>query len=421
MIPLKKQKPAKSSPAGLCHRLNLPGKGYRHPWRRSSPKKSSGALLSALTTFVLACAFAAFGSSAGAFESKAKQAIVMDYTTGAIIYAKNADAPMAPASLTKIMTAYMVFEALADGTLRLDDRLSVSEKAWRKGGSKMFLEVGQDVTVDDLLRGIIIQSGNDACIVVAEALSGSEDTFATDMTNKARALGLETTVFRNASGWPDPEHASTARDVARLVYATLRDFPQYYSYYAETHFTYSGIRQMNRNPLLHSNVDGVDGLKTGHTQDSGYGLAASAKRGDRRLIMVINGLDSKSARAKEGKKLLEWAFRNFDNYHVYDAGQAIAQVPTWLSDKPQIPLVLAEDFILTLPRSTWKKAVIRLRYPSILRPPLAIDDKVGTVDIEDAEGRVIASRPLLVGDTAEPLALPARIPRLFSYLLWGTM
>ncbi|MBT7511641.1 MAG: D-alanyl-D-alanine carboxypeptidase, partial [Rhodospirillaceae bacterium] len=229
-----------------------------------------------------------FGSSAQAIETIAKSAIIIEVATGETLMAKDADAPMAPASMSKLMTLYMLFERLKDGSLSLDDTFRVSDNAWRKGGAKsgsstMFLSPRKRVKVEDLIRGIIVQSGNDACIVVAEGLSGSEAGFAVEMTERAREIGLASSTFRNATGWPDPEHRMTPRDLATLGQRLIEKFPEYYRFFKETEFTYGGIRQMNRNPLLYKEM-GADGLKTGHTQESGFGLTASAIRNGRRLV-----------------------------------------------------------------------------------------------------------------------------------------
>ena len=243
------------------------------------PKRLLSALRAAFRIVLFLSPFLfGFLPPALAIETIAKQAFLIDMTTGEVLFEKNADQPMAPASMSKMMTAYMIFERLRDGSLTLEDTFTVSENAWRKGGAKsggstMFLEPGKRVKLEDLLRGIIVQSGNDACIVVAEALASSEAAFAEEMTVRAKELGLQNTVFKNATGWPDPEHLTTAQDLALLAKRTITDFAEYYHYYAEKEFTYNTIRQINRNPLLYKNID-VDGLKTGHTVESEYGLTA---------------------------------------------------------------------------------------------------------------------------------------------------
>jgi D-alanyl-D-alanine carboxypeptidase (penicillin-binding protein 5/6) len=245
-------------------------------------------------------------SVAKAFETKAKQAILVDLTTHTVLLDKNADERMPPSSMSKLMTTYMIFDGLRNGSLELSDKLRVSEKAWRKGGSKMFVELGKQIALEDLLRGIIIQSGNDACIVVAEHLAGSEEAFANMMNEKAKEIGLVGSNFVNATGWPDPEHYMTARDLYVLALHIMAEFPQYYPFYSEKSFTYHNIKQPNRNVLLHRNL-GVDGMKTGHTQAAGYGIVVSAKNDEgRRLLLVINGMESERERADEAARLIPY-------------------------------------------------------------------------------------------------------------------
>ena len=322
---------------------------------------------------VLAALVVAPGRPAVALETIAREAILVDATTDEVLLEKNADAPMAPASMSKMMTIYMVFERLRDGRLSLDATLPVSEIAWRKGGAKsggstMFLEPGSRVRVEALLRGIVVQSGNDASIVIAEGLSGSEQAFATEMTQRGRALGLRDTTFTNATGWPDPDHLTTARDLAILARRTIRDFPDYYHYYSEKNFTFNGIRQGNRNPLLYKEM-GADGLKTGHTAASGYGLAASVGRGDRRLILILNGLPSIKARARESERLIEWGFREFGNYHLFKAGEEVTKADVWLGENATVPLVIESDLLITLPRKSRRKMKVIVTYGGRFRRP----------------------------------------------------
>ena len=234
---------------------------------------------------------------AAAVDTEAQQFILMDAGTGMVLAEKNADEPMYPASMSKIMTLYIVFEHLADGRLTMEDIFTVSKKAWRMKGSRMFVEVNSQVTVGELVRGIVVQSGNDASIVIAEGLAGSEAAFADLMNEKAAEMGLDDSYFINSTGWPDPEHLTTARDLAELCRRIIRDFPEYYPLFAEKSYTYNGIKQGNRNPLLYR-FDGADGLKTGYTQASGHGLAASAKRGEQRLVLVVNGINGVDVRAR---------------------------------------------------------------------------------------------------------------------------
>ena len=257
---------------------------------------------------------------AAAVDSEARQFILMDAGTGMTIAEKSSDEPMYPASMTKIMTLYVAFEHLADGRLTMEDTFTVSKKAWRMKGLRMFLEVNSKVTVGELLRGIAVQSGNDASIVIAEGLAGSEAAFADLMNETGAELGLDDSHFVNSTGWPDPDHITTARDVAELSRRIIVDFPEYYPLFAEKSYTYNGIKQGNRNPLLYR-FDGADGLKTGYTEASGHGLAASAKRGEQRLVLVVNGLNGVDVRAREAERLLDYGFREFN------PGESVFPVP----------------------------------------------------------------------------------------------
>src|SRR6218665_153533 len=281
-------------------------------------------------------------------ETKAKQAIIVDVNTGVILYEKDAHSRMPTSSMSKVMTTYMLFEELKKGAIKLDDTILVSEKAWNMGGSKMFIGVGDRVKVEDLIRGIVIQSGNDATVAVAEGLAGTEESFAEAMTARAKEIGMKETNLKNASGWPDPDHYSTAHDLAILAYRTIQDFPEYYHYFAEREFTYNKIRQPNRDPLLGA-VAGADGLKTGHTEAAGYGLMGSAIRDGHRVVMVINGLESMAERKEEGVRLLEWGFRNFDRKKLVKQGEAVDRAAVWLGKSPDVELVAAKDLDIVMP------------------------------------------------------------------------
>lgn len=293
-----------------------------------------------------------FGASvADALETKAKNAVLMDFDTGEFFFEKNADVPMPPASMSKLMTAYLIFERLKNGQLSPDDVFVVSENAWRKGGAKtgsstMFLKVNQQVKVKDLLRGIIVQSGNDACIVAAENIAGSEADFADLANQKAKELGLTNSHFANATGWPNPKHKMSAKDLATLAYRIIRDFPEYYGIYSEQSFTFNKITQENRNPLLFKMPGVADGIKTGHTSVSGYGLTGSAKKNGRRLIMVVNGLKTMKERGEESVRLINWGFREFDNYAVLKKDVKVVSVPVWLGDVKAVKAVPANDVYL---------------------------------------------------------------------------
>ncbi len=272
----------------------------------------------------------------GPLDVQARQAIVVDFATGAVLLEKNADQLMPPASMSKLMTMYVVFEQLKAGRLQLDQTLPVSERAWRMGGSKMFVELGAQIRVEDLVRGVIVQSGNDACIVLAEAISGSEQQFSELLTTTGRRIGLQNSTFRNSTGWPDPEHRTTARDLSILARRIIEDFPDQFRYYNERSFRFNNISQDNRNPLL-ARVAGADGLKTGHTEEAGFGLTGTARRGDRRVILVVNGLPSMRARAEESERLMEWAFREFEAVVLFRASDTIEEVPVYLGERSKVP------------------------------------------------------------------------------------
>jgi D-alanyl-D-alanine carboxypeptidase (penicillin-binding protein 5/6) len=354
---------------------------------------------------------------ARAIETQALQAILVDFDTGTILFEKNADELMAPASMTKIMTADLVFDRLEDGRMALDDKLNVSENAWRKGGSKMFVKVGTQVSVKDLLRGIVIQSGNDASIVVAEAIAGSEEAFARLMTDRAHEIGMKDTTFRNATGWPDPQHLTTAHDLAKLAAFTIRNHPNYYHFYGEKSFTYNDIKQGNRNPLLYKDL-GADGLKTGHTEVSGYGLTASAKRGDRRLILVINGLPDVNARSEEGARLLNWGFREFDNYRLFDAGEVVETADVWLGQKGEVPLVLDHNLVLTLPRAGVRDMKVTVAVDEPVAAPIKAGDELAQL-VVDAEGMPTARFPLFAGVDVPKLGFTGRVGASLKYLVFG--
>ncbi len=311
----------------------------------------------------------------------AHEAILVDATTGAVLYAKDADVPVPPSSMSKMMTMYMVFEALRDGKLHLDEELPVSEHAWKQEGSRMFLNVGQRAKVEDLIRGVIVQSGNDAAVTLAEALgAGSEGNFADILNAKAAKLGLEHSHFANATGLPDPQHVMTVRDLSKVAFALLRDFPEDYHYFSELTFKYNGIEQGNRNPLLYRNMN-VDGLKTGHTDAGGFGLTASAVRDGRRLILVLNGLSDMQARADESAHVLDWGFREFGDYPVVKADEHVAELDVWLGQKAKIALQPAENVVVTLPHSARAglKAVIHSTQP--VEAPIAKGQQLGEIEI----------------------------------------
>ena len=355
---------------------------------------------------------------AAAIETQAREALLLDAQTGAVLLDKNSEVSMPPASMSKIMTAFMVFERLKDGRLSLDDKLPVSEKAWRMGGSKMFVEVGDQIRVEDLLRGVIVQSGNDACIVLAEGLAGSEEAFADQMTARAREIGMTGSTFANATGWPHPNHRMTARDLATLAHRLITDHPEHYHYYAEKEFTWSDIRQGNRNPLLYKNI-GADGLKTGHTEEAGYGLTASAVQNDRRLILVLNGLPSIKARSAEAERLMSWGFREFGNYALFKAGETVDEAPVWLGAEDTVPLVIADDLTVTLPRNARNGMKVSVVYDSPIPAPVPAGQEIAQLRISWPDG-VPVEVPLMAGSDVEQLGPFGRIAASIKFLLLGT-
>jgi D-alanyl-D-alanine carboxypeptidase (penicillin-binding protein 5/6) len=360
---------------------------------------------------------------ANAVETLAKEAVLMDAETGAILFEKNADAPMAPASMSKLMTVFMIFERLRDGRLSLDDTFRISENAWRKGGARsggstMFLEPGKRARIEDLIRGIIVQSGNDACIVIAEGISGSEEAFADEMTERAQQLGLRNSTFKNATGWPHPEHRMSPKDLAILAKLTIEQFPEYYHYYSERSFVYNEIKQNNRNPLIYKNI-GADGLKTGHTQVSGYGLTGSATRGDRRLVLVVNGLQTKKERAREPERLLEWGFREFGNYALLSAGEVIEVAHVWLGTEPTVPFIIENDMKLTMHKKARRAMKVTVNYRSPIPAPVKKGDKLATLTVS-APGEQPVEVPLLAAADVERLGLVGRLIAAFKHILWGS-
>ena len=349
--------------------------------------------------------------------SNAKQAMLIDADTGYVLYEKNADELTAPSSMSKMMTVYLIFEKLQNGTLSLTDQLEVSKAAWAKRGSRMFLEENSQVSVEDLLRGIIVQSGNDACVVIAEAFSGTEENFSEELNIKAREIGLENSNFTNSTGWPDEGHLSTARDLSIIAIKTVQNFPEYYHFYAEESFQYNGINQRNRNTLLNKPV-GVDGLKTGHTEAGGYGLAASALRKNQRLIMVINGLSSNKERTAEAIKLLEWGYRNFTNFDLLKEGMAVLQAKVWLGDKKTVPLVINEDTKITIPSESRDKLQFKVEYDSPISAPIEEGTKIAELEIT-APGIDSLRIPLYAGSTITSLGPLSKLLSVVNYFVWG--
>ena len=353
----------------------------------------------------------------GPVDTAARWAYGLDFDTGATLMEKQADEEMPPSSMTKLMTMYLVYDRLKQGRLKLDDELPVTEKAWRMQGSKMFVQIGSSVKVEDLIRGVIVQSGNDAAIVLAEAIGGSEEGFVELMNKKAQELGLTHSNFKNCTGWPDPDQHMSARDIAMLAAAIIRDFPEYYHYDAEKSFKYNGIDQGNRNPMVQKGT--ADGLKTGHTEAGGYGLVVSSKRNGRRVILALNGMTSMHERAEESERLMDWLFFNFEDVTLFSAGDVVEHVPVWLGTERSVPAVGGRDLIVTMPRNWRQKAAVKITYDSPLRAPVAKGDTIGKLTVM-GDGVPHMDVPLLAAADVPRLSLPGRAMAVLSRYVTGT-
>lgn len=360
-------------------------------------------------------------SKAAEIDSSAEFAFVTDFGSGKVLMEKQPDALMKPASMAKIMTVYIAFERIADGSLSLDDTFLISEKAWRKGGSKTFVEVGKEVSVRDLLYGVVVQSGNDAAIAIAEGISGTEEGFAEEMNYVARKLGMENTVFRNSTGWPHLEQHTTARDLNILATALIREFPadkypELYPMFAEKDFTYNGIKQGNRNPLVYG-TQGADGLKTGHTAESGYGLVGSAHRDGQRVVMVLNGMKSMKQRSSESRRLIDLMFREFKLYRFYEKGQPVDRANVWLGTKNKIDLVLEEPLHLVMARSDRRKMKVSVNWNDPVPAPITAGQAIGTLVLELPSGKT--TYPLLAAENVDGLGMFDRVGEALKYLIFG--
>lgn len=324
----------------------------------------------------------------------ARAFVLADLSSGQILAAERPDEPFEPASLTKLMTAYLVFQALKDKKLSLEQQVAVSERAWRAIGSRMFIEPRKPVTVGELIRGMVVQSGNDACIALAEAVAGSEEAFAQTMNREAARLGMKNTRFANASGLPDPRQVSTARDLQVLASALIRDFPaEYARYYSQKEYRYNGITQPNRNRLLWLDPT-VDGVKTGYTEAAGYCLIASSRRGTRRLLSVLLGSTSESTRAQESQKLLNWGFQFFDAVRLYERGQAVKSIEVWKGERREVQAGLPHELVVTVPKGEAAKLKAELLAQAPLVAPVAAGQRVGTLRVT-LEGKGLGEYPVV--------------------------
>ena len=373
-------------------------------------------------TTVLLCSAA---QPASAFETKAKNAILMDYETGEYLFTKNHQEMIAPASMSKLMTIYVLLSKIKEGDISLEDTFTVSQNAWKKGGaasggSTMFLKIDQEVKVEDLIKGILIQSGNDACIVVAENIAGSEEEFAELLNETAEKIGLKHAHFENSTGLPHPDHRISPEDLAILARHIIKEFPEYYEIFKQKEFTYNGIKQGNRNPLLYT-LPGADGLKTGHTDEAGFCLTASVRHGNRRLIEVVAGLSSNKERSEESESLMTWGFANFDNYTFFNKNQIMAEIPVWYGTKDSVEAVVPEKIVRTIKKShkhrnKYKAEVV---YDSPVKAPLYKGDKIGEIRIL-YEGTPKATYPLVAKEDIAKVNFLSRFVANIKYFIFGT-
>lgn len=377
----------------------------------------------AIISVVIGCSWLITPNSVIATEiaTPAEYAYITDFDTGKVLFQKQADMQMKPASMAKIMTVFIAFERIREGGLSLNDKFQVSEKAWRKGGSRSFLEVGSMVSVNDLLHGVIVQSGNDAAIVIAEGISGTEESFAEEMNFWAQKLGMKNTVFTNSTGWPDPELTTTAKDLNILSSALIsrfpiNEYPDLYPIFKKKRFEYNGIDQPNRNPLVYG-TDGADGLKTGHTKESGYGVVGSAIRDGQRVVMVLNGMTSMKQRSAESRRLIDLTFREFKKYRFFDANQTVDVANVWLGKAPSVNLVLAEPLHRVLSRDERRHLKISVNWIDPVSAPISKGQKLGVLTIEGKNNS--EKIDLLAANDVDELGVFDRVGAALKYLIFG--
>ena len=370
---------------------------------------------------VLLCS-TVYGFNAMSFETAARNAILMDYDTGEYLFTKNMDESVPPASMSKLMTVYILMSKIKDGSIKLDDTFSVSENAWRKGGaatggSTMFLSIGDNVTVENLIKGIVIQSGNDACIVVAENIAGSEDDFVILMNKTAKNLGLKNSHFENATGLPHPDHRMSMEDLAILSRHIIKEFPELYHYFSQKEFVYNNIKQGNRNPLLYT-MKGADGLKTGHTEEAGFCLAASATKGERRLIEVMSGMKSNRERSEEAERLMSWGFREFNNFKILNKGQNVAEAKVWYGKDKTVNLTVADDVLKTVHRSQQENVKVPAEFDEPVKAPVKAGQEIGSVKIE-IDGQNPLSVPLIAANDVDETGMLGKLWANIKYFVFG--
>ena len=361
--------------------------------------------LAAILVFAVASACGVTPDPArAAYETQAAAAMLYDVNTDTVLFEKNADTALPPASMSKLMTLYMLFEALRDGRVTLDTTFSVSTKARKMGGSTMFLDETDRPRVEDLIKGIVVQSGNDACVVVAEGLAGTEDAFARQMNARGAEIGLRNSTFANASGWPNPNHRMSMRDLARLATLLITEFPEYYGYFSLEEFDFDGrspSNRFNRNPVLGLGL-GADGLKTGHTEEAGYGLVGSALQGDRRIVFVFSGLNSNAERRQEAEAMINWGFRQFISKKLASKGDVVAEIPVWLGDHTRINAIVADDLNLLVPAIGQDSVQTRVEYRTPLEAPIVAGSSVAELivtapDMPEKRIELVSDREVLRG------------------------
>ncbi len=362
------------------------------------------------------------GFDAHAYETTARNAILMDYDTGEYLFEKGITEAVPPASMSKLMTVYILMSKIKDGSIKLDDTFSVSENAWRKGGaatggSTMFLSIGDNVSVENLIKGIVIQSGNDACIVVAENISGSEEDFAVLMNKTAKELGLKNSSFANSTGLPHPDQMMSMEDLAILSRHIIKEFPDLYHYFSEKEFTYNNIKQGNRNPLLYT-MAGADGLKTGHTEEAGFCLDASAVKNGRRLIEVMSGMSSNKERSEEAERLMSWGFREFNNYKMFNKGQVIATAKVWYGQQKNVDLTVGNDVLKTIHMSKIDHVKSSVEFDEPIKAPIKAGQEVGKLKIE-IEGQPTLEVPLVAAQNVNKVGLLGRFIANVKYFVFG--
>ena len=372
-----------------------------------------------ISTFLILCFVNIKESSSKILDIKtpAKQVIIYDHEVDEVLFEKNADQLMKPASMAKVMTSYIVFDRIKDKSLNMSDTFLVSDKAWRMGGSRSFLELNSNVTIKDLLLGLIVQSGNDAAVVLAEGVSGDEEAFAREMNRYAKTLGMKDTYFTNSTGWPHPDLQTTSRDLVILTKRIIDDFPELYNLYQEKIFTYNKIKQSNRNPLLYT-MNGADGLKTGHTNESGYGLIGSVKRNDRRVTIVINGLNSKKKRRFESKRLFNIVFRETTLLSLFSNQKSLVEADVWLGKKNKVNLIASKPFKKIISPFELNKTKIKLEWMNPISAPITKGSVLGKIYI-NIPGQQTFQEDLISSEDVAKMSSLIRVKSILKFLLYG--